>query len=568
MLGAIRRLRYFGLNRLHHLAGACVLGWSLAGSASASNQTDTVSPVYSGSGLPFRVEVREVGFGSAVIPTLHSYAAGEHDGKWVLVGGRTNGIHGFENSGGLNFPQEYRNREVWVIDPETQQTWSRALDDLSDSGLTTAQVDYLSTTNNQFMQVGDRLYMTGGYTGSRTHNVLSAIDLPGLVDWVVNDTGDAASHMRFATDSAFQVTGGAMYEIEGRTHLVFGQNFTGGYVPGKTGAYTNQVRSFDIVDDGNTLSIANYSETTPAPEYHRRDLNVYPVLRPDGNGGVDTELVVLSGVFTPTVGAWTVPVEIDAAGQPSMADPNDPNTFRQPMNNYHSAKAGLYSPGSGAMHELLFGGITLQYYDEATNSFIQDDDFPFVNDITSVSIDASGDYTQYLVGEFPEILDVDNKALRFGANAEFFVHSDVPTLGYNIVNLDALTGETSVGYIYGGIFTNGPHTRGVADVDSAASGLVFEVLVTPVADLTGDYNGDGVVDLADYTVWRNTLGATGNLLAADGNGDFVVNTADYQMWKQNFGNSVATWFGSPVPEPTTLTLLAIGGLAVVVRRWC
>lgn len=60
----------------------------------------------------------------------------------------------------------------------------------------------------------------------------------------------------------------------------------------------------------------------------------------------------------------------------------------------------------------------------------------------------------------------------------------------------------------------------------------------------GDFNGDYVTDLADYTVWRNSLGA---LVAADegadGNGDGVVDDQDYLLWKDNFGaeGSAASW---------------------------
>ncbi|WP_442484295.1 CotH kinase family protein [Aeoliella sp. SH292] len=54
--------------------------------------------------------------------------------------------------------------------------------------------------------------------------------------------------------------------------------------------------------------------------------------------------------------------------------------------------------------------------------------------------------------------------------------------------------------------------------------------------LWGDYNLDGIVNLGDYTVWRDALGATGNfVLDASGNG--VVDAADYLVWKQNFGNT-------------------------------
>ena len=83
--------------------------------------------------------------------------------------------------------------------------------------------------------------------------------------------------------------------------------------------------------------------------------------------------------------------------------------------------------------------------------------------------------------------------------------------------------------------------------------------------LPGDFNRDEVVDLADYTVWRNTLGATGTGLLADSNGDLVVDIADYQLWKDNFGNSLAAPAVLSVPEPAPLGLLAIAGLIVVTR---
>ncbi|QDU56856.1 PEP-CTERM motif protein [Aeoliella mucimassa] len=57
---------------------------------------------------------------------------------------------------------------------------------------------------------------------------------------------------------------------------------------------------------------------------------------------------------------------------------------------------------------------------------------------------------------------------------------------------------------------------------------------------TGDYNGDGSVNLADYTIWRDSLGSTGTDLDADGNGDQVVDSADYTLWKDNFGDTGAS----------------------------
>lgn len=52
----------------------------------------------------------------------------------------------------------------------------------------------------------------------------------------------------------------------------------------------------------------------------------------------------------------------------------------------------------------------------------------------------------------------------------------------------------------------------------------------------GDYNGDGTVNLADYTVWRNNLGATMALPNEDPNATpGEVTIEDYEIWKSNFG---------------------------------
>ena len=81
----------------------------------------------------------------------------------------------------------------------------------------------------------------------------------------------------------------------------------------------------------------------------------------------------------------------------------------------------------------------------------------------------------------------------------------------------------------------------------------------PVPGPIGDYNGDGIVDAADYTVWRDTLGQNDLGLAADGNGDNLITPADYDIWKTHFGQSAGS--GSEglstavVPEPPVCGLL-------------
>jgi hypothetical protein len=205
------------------------------------------------------------------------------------------------------------------------------------------------------------------------------------------------------------------------------------------------------------------------------------VLRPAGGGQAEEGLLVLSGVFTPTNGAWTLPVEIDAEGIPTMDNPANANSFKQGFNNYHSAKLGLYSEASGEMHEVLFGGISLQFLDDG-NQVVTDQNMPFVNDVTSVVIDAAGNFSQHWLGRFPVLDDMGGKRLRYGANAEFFLAEGIETYENGVVKLDSLTGPASVGYIFGGLETNAPHIRGVPSARSAAANTFFRVVVVPIPE--------------------------------------------------------------------------------------
>ena len=85
----------------------------------------------------------------------------------------------------------------------------------------------------------------------------------------------------------------------------------------------------------------------------------------------------------------------------------------------------------------------------------------------------------------------------------------------------------------------------VADMnDGIVDAALFVPKYTASDDVSGgirlftlpDYNGDGTVNGADYTVWKDNYGSTTNL-DADGNANGVVDAADYTLWKDNFGRS-------------------------------
>ena len=98
-------------------------------------------------------------------------------------------------------------------------------------------------------------------------------------------------------------------------------------------------------------------------------------------------------------------------------------------------------------------------------------------------------------------------------------------------------------------------------------------LWTDIAAITlplGDTNGDGIIDQLDYDNLVAQFGGPPGTDSADFNGDDRVDLEDFAILRGNFGfgaeSAPDAEFGATTPEPTTLSLLALGSLAVLRRR--
>ncbi len=103
-------------------------------------------------------------------------------------------------------------------------------------------------------------------------------------------------------------------------------------------------------------------------------------------------------------------------------------------------------------------------------------------------------------------------------------------------------------------------------------GIDFHALTT-FSDLSpgrppGDYNGDSIVDAADYVVWRKNLGSTTHL-NADGDFSSTVDLPDYELWRANYGGygggDSSTAMVSAIPEPASFILCLAGMVTMFVR---
>lgn len=104
--------------------------------------------------------------------------------------------------------------------------------------------------------------------------------------------------------------------------------------------------------------------------------------------------------------------------------------------------------------------------------------------------------------------------------------------------------------------------------------VIFDnVLVTTENDLLaggleGDLNGDGFVGIADLNIvlgaWNQNV-AAGNPLLGDPSGDGFVGIADLNSVLGNWNAGTPPTAAAAVPEPATLSLIALGGLAMIRR---
>jgi hypothetical protein len=201
---------------------------------------------------------------------------------------------------------------------------------------------------------------------------------------------------------------------------------------------------------------------------------------------------------------------------------------------------GTLAPG------LQLGAVTVNNY------------FQFFDGTLSLQIRNTTPDTDY------DRLVVSNSAALAGKLSVSFLNNFSPNLGntFTILTASSITGT----------FTT-------FELPQLTSGWVWNLSKTATAyTLTiaaGDYNRNGIVDMADYVLWRNTrLTAVTAGTGADGNNNGLIDDNDFAIWRSNFGNVRGTISGSGsasllpggVPEPASGFLLLYGGLMAAAYR--
>jgi hypothetical protein len=248
---------------------------------------------------------------------LQSFAFGQYDGKWVIIGGRLDGLH--RRQPFAAFDSIGHNNQVFVIDPKTNALWKAPVD-----GLSPALRDQLKGTNSCFTQDGNRLLLVGGYgisgTGENhiTFPYLTTVSLPDLI--VAVQSGQLSDGLfQQIENEQFAVTGGQLGKLGNQFYLVGGHRFDG---PTFTQTYTNAVRRF-YFDGDEPVFLPELKDTLLM---HRRDFNVVPAQHADGS----QYLLAYAGVFQYGRDLpFLTSIRIDAAGMTEQPG------FRQYYNHYH-----------------------------------------------------------------------------------------------------------------------------------------------------------------------------------------------------------------------------------------
>jgi hypothetical protein len=142
----------------------------------------------------------------------------------------------------------------------------------------------------------------------------------------------------------------------------------------------------------------------------------------------------------------------------------------------------------------------------------------------------------------------------------------VSTSAFELIALTGIrpfVGNTTAGF--NGVSANFDEIRIGGTWESVTSAAV-------PAPAAGDYNGNGVVDAADYVVWRDNEGTT-NPLPNDPIGG-TIGSEQYIQWRSHFGQSASSGAALPsagslsvaVPEPATFVSLILAATGALIKR--
>ncbi len=499
-------------------------------------------------GPPYTIQLEE--FVNEALPDLHSYTHATYNDKIIMIGGRTNGLHG----GSYNFNRANSNKNIYVLDtknwadPSQWKVFSIPNNKITAAGINT---DQLMANNAEFFTEDSVLYIVGGMLGGtvatqlkvandpskglmmvpglksadgsapigpKTLPYITAINLPDLINSVVNKKAMPSGSIRQVKNDSLAITGGELSLMDNTVYLVFGWNF---YFSTPQDLYSHQIRTFTYKDDGKNLTISPITvcstcwdkqpDSSTAGNFRRRDGSLSAMIDPaDASQG----LIYYSGVFKGGNTNFDSPVWIgksDAAEQPFVMRSNVYTCMVVPA--YSATRKESYATLMGGMKNASYTGGTIKLPVELTennapiiptdtnNPF---DHIPFSNQFSTIVVNAKHAYAQYLL---PDSFPTTKRMLMLPANTKDSVAAmplPIGSVTYNgseaelmwtldpalmmkngVVDYDNFIKRNpnggSVGYLHGGIQSYLTNVFGnKAAHYSLASNRIFSVKIVPI----------------------------------------------------------------------------------------
>lgn len=428
--------------------------------------------------------------------------------------------------------------------------------------------------------LGNRGRYYANITGS-THSIISSTSnllLDGAV--LIPDFSGTASAVEGASWDLFDSSAvvGAFSEIR---------------VPGRVPGQGYVIESRDGGTNGVITSLAIRS--TLVLEVNR-DTGMVEMTQPFGTAVNIDGYSIESASGNLGSGTWT---SLDSQSIADWTEANSTSTALnelKPTTSTTIAGAGFslgqaYTPDFSTFGQTVDEDLVFEYFDTTTNQVVQGEVIysgTKVNDLVLI-VDPSTGQAQlrntsnaslsldgYKISSASGALTTGGwSSLEGQASADWFeAEESSMTLAELLPEGTEILGANQ-GYNLGSLFsTSGEQDLIIEYLQDGANVLqegqvLYDLLPAFPAGLAGDFNNDGTVDAADYTVYRDNLGLSDAALNGNGTGDVsgTVVPSDYTLWVASYGNSSSTSSAASVPEASTgvLAMLAmfIGG---VLRR--
>jgi hypothetical protein len=97
---------------------------------------------------------------------------------------------------------------------------------------------------------------------------------------------------------------------------------------------------------------------------------------------------------------------------------------------------------------------------------------------------------------------------------------------------------------------------------------ILNILDVTPGGVTGDYNGNGIVDAADYTLWRDAMGTDVFATLLNDPTPGIIDQSDYAHWASHYGDPLGsgTSAGTNIPEPSSLLLTALALVGLLLWK--